>query len=185
MKKDDPAHVAEIGFKAMMEGDGDVVTGWYNKLQSAIANIIPAGALASQHRKMTDRVLESRRVCDVREGLDSMKKTTVSYAAGFHVLTGDDHSQAASMVIAPGEKEGSADNRHSGADQWLYVESGVGEATVNGQIYELKGGTLVLIQRGDRHEIRNVGQSDLRTLNFYIPPAYTTDGEELLPAKAK
>lgn len=52
--KDDPAYVAEVGFRAMLEGDGDVVTGWYNKLQSAIANIIPAELLASQHRKMAE-----------------------------------------------------------------------------------------------------------------------------------
>lgn len=51
-KKDDPADVAKIGFDAMMRGDGDVVSGWQNKLQSAIANITPAGALAEQHRKM-------------------------------------------------------------------------------------------------------------------------------------
>ena len=51
-KKMDPAEVAKKGFKAMMKGEGDVVTGWQNKLQSAIANITPAGALAEQHRKM-------------------------------------------------------------------------------------------------------------------------------------
>jgi short-subunit dehydrogenase len=50
-KKDDPADVARTGFKAMMNGDGDVVTGWHNKLQSAIANVIPASVLAEQHRK--------------------------------------------------------------------------------------------------------------------------------------
>lgn len=50
-KKDDPKDVAEIGFKAMMKGDGDVVAGWHNKLQSAIANITPAAVLAEQHRK--------------------------------------------------------------------------------------------------------------------------------------
>ena len=38
----------------MMSGDGDVVSGWMNKLQSAIANIMPAGALAEQHRKMSE-----------------------------------------------------------------------------------------------------------------------------------
>ncbi|HET6390371.1 SDR family NAD(P)-dependent oxidoreductase [Hyphomicrobium sp.] len=54
MKKDDPADVAEVGFRAMMEGDGDVVTGWYNKLQTAIANITPAEMLASQHRKVAE-----------------------------------------------------------------------------------------------------------------------------------
>jgi short-subunit dehydrogenase len=49
--KDNPADVAETGFKAMMNGDGDVVTGWHNKLQSAIANIMPAAILAEQTRK--------------------------------------------------------------------------------------------------------------------------------------
>lgn len=50
--KDDPAEVAKTGFDAMMAGEGDVVSGWYNKLQSAIANVTPASALAEQHRKM-------------------------------------------------------------------------------------------------------------------------------------
>ena len=53
-KKDDPAMVAETGFKAMMRGDGDVVSGWHNKLQTAIASITPAGILAEQHRKMAE-----------------------------------------------------------------------------------------------------------------------------------
>ena len=52
-KKDDPAMVAETGFKAMMNGEGDVVSGWKNKLMSAIANVTPAGMLAEQHRKMS------------------------------------------------------------------------------------------------------------------------------------
>ena len=53
-KKDDPADVARTGFDAMMRGDGDVVSGWKNKLQSAIANVTPAGLLAEQHRKMAE-----------------------------------------------------------------------------------------------------------------------------------
>ena len=51
-KKDDPADVAATGFKAMMAGEGDVVSGWHNKLQSAIATIMPSGFVAEQHRKM-------------------------------------------------------------------------------------------------------------------------------------
>ncbi|MDO9711712.1 SDR family NAD(P)-dependent oxidoreductase [Paracraurococcus lichenis] len=51
-KKDDPAMVAETGFKAMMRGDGDVVSGWHNKLQTAIASITPAGMAAKAHAKM-------------------------------------------------------------------------------------------------------------------------------------
>jgi hypothetical protein len=38
----------------MIKGEGDVVSGWKNKLQSAIANVIPAGVLAEQHRKMAE-----------------------------------------------------------------------------------------------------------------------------------
>jgi|SRR5581483_1391098 len=53
-KKDDPAMVARVGFDAMMRGDGDVVSGWKNKIQSAVANVTPAGILAEQHRKMTE-----------------------------------------------------------------------------------------------------------------------------------
>ncbi|OHV84564.1 SDR family oxidoreductase [Rhizobium sp. LCM 4573] len=54
MKKDDPAFVARIGFDAMMEGEGDVVSGWKNKLQSVIANVTPSEMLAEQHRKMAE-----------------------------------------------------------------------------------------------------------------------------------
>jgi uncharacterized protein len=50
-KKDDAADVTRIGFKAMKNGEGDVVSGWHNKLQSAIANITPASVLAEIHRK--------------------------------------------------------------------------------------------------------------------------------------
>ncbi len=53
-KKDDPADVAKIGFDAMMNGEGDVVSGWKNKLQAAMANVTPAGVLAEQHRKMAE-----------------------------------------------------------------------------------------------------------------------------------
>jgi short-subunit dehydrogenase len=53
-KKDDPAMVARRGFAAMMKGEGDVVTGWQNKLRSAIANITPSDMLAEMHRRMAE-----------------------------------------------------------------------------------------------------------------------------------
>jgi uncharacterized protein len=53
-EKDDPAEVARAGFDAMMEGEGDVVTGWRNKLQTAMANVTPASMLAEQHRKKAE-----------------------------------------------------------------------------------------------------------------------------------
>ncbi len=50
-KKDDPAEVARIGFEAMMRGDGDIVSGWHNKLQTVLANVTPSERLAKQHAK--------------------------------------------------------------------------------------------------------------------------------------
>ena len=51
-QKDDPADVAKVGFDAMMDGEGDVVAGWKNKFQAAMANVTPSSMLASQHAKM-------------------------------------------------------------------------------------------------------------------------------------
>jgi short-subunit dehydrogenase len=51
-KKDDPAMVARTGFDAMMAGKGDVVAGWHNKLQAAIAHVAPADLLAKMHETM-------------------------------------------------------------------------------------------------------------------------------------
>lgn len=53
-EKDDPADVARDGFEAMMKGEGDVASGWKNKLQTTMANVTPAGVLAEQHRKLAE-----------------------------------------------------------------------------------------------------------------------------------
>jgi len=53
-EKDDAAEVARIGFEAMKRGDGDIVSGFKNKLQSAAANVLPSSVLAKQHRKMAE-----------------------------------------------------------------------------------------------------------------------------------
>ena len=53
-EKDDPADVAKAGFDAMMKGEGDVVTGWKNKLQTTIANVTPSDVLAERHRKIAE-----------------------------------------------------------------------------------------------------------------------------------
>ncbi len=50
--KMDPAEVARIGFQAMMDGEGDVVAGLRNKIQSAVAAVTPSALLAERHRKM-------------------------------------------------------------------------------------------------------------------------------------
>jgi short-subunit dehydrogenase len=53
-KKMDPSEVAMQGFDAMMNGDGEGVTGWMNKMRTAISSITPSGILAEAHRSMTE-----------------------------------------------------------------------------------------------------------------------------------
>jgi short-subunit dehydrogenase len=53
-KKADPAKVAKTGFDAMMKGEGDVVAGFMNKVQAAIAAVTPQSQLAEMHRGMAE-----------------------------------------------------------------------------------------------------------------------------------
>ncbi len=53
-KKDDAGDVARQGFDAMMRGDGQVITGWQNKLQAAIAHVASSDVLAEMHRKKAE-----------------------------------------------------------------------------------------------------------------------------------
>ena len=109
-----------------------------------------------------------------------MQRKQLRFGKGFRVVLGNERSQAAEMVIAPGGKEGGPGNRHRGADQWLFVISGRGSALIQGKRHPLRAGALLLIEHGDRHEIKNTADREpLKTLNFYVPPAYSEDGEEL------
>lgn len=108
-----------------------------------------------------------------------MQRKNLRFGKGFRVGIGNRRGQAAEMVIPPGDAEGDPRNRHRGSDQWLYVVEGEGTATVNGHRYKLRTQSLMLIEHGDRHEIRNTGTGLLRTLNIYVPPAYDSEGEPL------
>jgi mannose-6-phosphate isomerase-like protein (cupin superfamily) len=108
-----------------------------------------------------------------------MPQKQLRFGRGFEGAMSNRRAQAATMVIAPGDCEGGPDNRHRGADQWLFVISGSGVATLAGRSHRIKTGTLLLIERGTTHEIRNTGRSPLETLNVYVPPAYRADGDEL------
>jgi len=113
-----------------------------------------------------------------------MPKKHLRFGKGFHVALSNPRGQAATMVIPPGEKEGGPDNRHRGADQWLFVLSGTGLATLGRTRHLLRAGSLLLIERGTVHEIRNTGRTPLKTLNLYVPPAYTATGDERRRGKA-
>ncbi len=108
-----------------------------------------------------------------------MQHKRLRFSKDFQVAIGNRRSQAAEMTLPPGQNEGGPDNRHRGADQWLFVVSGSGVAIVEGKRVQLKANSVLLIEKGERHEIRNTGTTPLKTVNFYVPPAYNDDGDEL------
>jgi mannose-6-phosphate isomerase-like protein (cupin superfamily) len=114
-----------------------------------------------------------------------MPRQQLRFAKGFSIGLRNKRAQSATMVIEPGDCEGGPDNKHIGADQWLFVLSGEGQATVGAKKHPLRAGTLLLIERGTTHEIRNTGRTSLKTLNLYVPPAYRSDGNPLPRGKKR
>ena len=116
-----------------------------------------------------------------------MRTKRLKFGEGFRVAFEVRRAQAAEMVIAPGDAEGGPENRHRGADQWLFVVSGRGEAVVETEGRKrrvvLGPGSLVVIEKGETHEVRNTGRTLLRTLNFYYPPAFAKDGDPKGPGR--
>lgn len=53
-EKDDAGYVAHAGYQAMMSGEADIVTGWSNKLQAAMASFMSPESLARSHRKQAE-----------------------------------------------------------------------------------------------------------------------------------
>jgi len=88
----------------------------------------------------------------------------------FSVVMETDEAQAAEMTVEPGRAVGGPENRHADSDQWCYVASGTGVATVEGEDRRIEAGDLLLIEAGEGHGIENDGEAPLETVNFYTPP---------------
>lgn len=102
-----------------------------------------------------------------------MKLVDTRTSRGFFTIVAQTpRSQAATMVISPGQSTGGDDNLHPGEDQWLYIVSGTGRAVVNRRTIELASGALLLIEAGETHEVSNSGGEPLVTITIYAPPAY-------------
>ena len=105
---------------------------------------------------------------------------TAKHRREFEVLIASRSTQAAMMTLQPGGSSSDApENEHPQSEQWLFVVSGTGRARVAARSARLRPGSLLLIEKGEPHQITNTGRSPLVTVNFYSPPAYRSDGELL------
>lgn len=85
------------------------------------------------------------------------------------VLFTGPHSQLVLMSIAPGDDIGM--ETHKNVDQFFRIESGIGQAILDGKKYDLEDGSGVVIPAGTEHNIINKSKSEpLKVYTIYSPP---------------
>jgi mannose-6-phosphate isomerase-like protein (cupin superfamily) len=77
------------------------------------------------------------------------------------------HSQLVLMALKPKEEIGAEVHQ---LDQFFRVESGSGEAELDGVRTAIKDGFAVLVPAGARHNIINTGEVPLKLYTLYAPP---------------
>ena len=92
------------------------------------------------------------------------------------------NAQAAMMNLKPGAaSDDEPSNEHPQSEQWLFVISGAGRAVVGKsrqalRHIDVRKNSLLVIEQGELHQIKNTGTVPLRTVSLYVPPAYDSDG---------
>jgi mannose-6-phosphate isomerase-like protein (cupin superfamily) len=99
-----------------------------------------------------------------------MERKEIEFGGEWTAQLFNDGALAATMTLEAGCSEGGPTNHHPASDQWVLVHAGEGVAIVDGIEHALRPGTLLRIDRGEMHEIRNTGSGPLHTLSFYVPP---------------
>lgn len=81
------------------------------------------------------------------------------------------HSQLVVMTLQPGEEIGM--ERHAAADQFFRIETGQGEAILDGERHTLSNGVAVVVPAGVEHNIVNTSATEpLRLYTIYSPPQH-------------
>lgn len=84
------------------------------------------------------------------------------------------HSQLVVMTLRPGEEIGL--ETHENHDQFIRVESGSGEAILEGERHKLEDGTAVIIPSGTEHNVINTSRTEHLRLYTIYSPAEHPDG---------
>jgi oxalate decarboxylase/phosphoglucose isomerase-like protein (cupin superfamily) len=110
---------------------------------------------------------------------------TGSKRGKFNLLVASRGAQAAMMTLQPGAtSDDEPSNEHSASEQWIYVVESRGEVRVGKTKKALRTvkfakHSLLVIEKGELHQVKNTGPKPLITFNLYVPPAYDAEGEPL------
>jgi mannose-6-phosphate isomerase-like protein (cupin superfamily) len=84
------------------------------------------------------------------------------------------HSQLVLMSLKPGEEIGM--EVHPDNDQFFRFEKGQGKCIIDGNEYELRDGTAVIVPAGAQHNVINVSSTEELKLYTIYSPAHHKDG---------
>lgn len=98
------------------------------------------------------------------------------------VLYTGHHLQLVLMSLAPGEDIGA--EVHATHDQFFRVESGEGEAVIDGEAHGVGPGSGIVVPAGARHDLRNTGTTALKVYTLYGPPNHLDQLVERTKAEA-
>lgn len=101
----------------------------------------------------------------------NIEKKTLENRNFREVLQTAPHSQLVVMTLQPGEEIGL--ERHEDGDQFIRVESGQGEAIMDGERHSLSDGVAVVIPAGAEHNVIITSATEpLRLYTVYSPPQH-------------
>jgi len=99
---------------------------------------------------------------------NNIEKLTVENNNFRKVLYTAKHSQLVVMSLKPGEEIG--EEAHD-VDQFFRFENGIGRVVIDGNVVEVKNGSVVIIPAGTKHNVINVSDAeDLKLYTLYCPP---------------
>ena len=103
-----------------------------------------------------------------------IERKTLENANYREVLYTAPHSQLVVMTLRPGEEIGT--ETHGDGDQFIRVESGEGEAILDGERHPLRDGVAVVIPAGVEHNVVNTSSNQPLSLYTVYSPAEHPEG---------
>ena len=104
----------------------------------------------------------------------NIEKDTLENENFRKVLYTSKHSQLVLMKLAPNEEIGM--EAHPDNDQFFRFEKGQGKCIIDGNEYEVKDGSAVVVPAGAQHNVINVSATDELKLYTIYSPAHHQDG---------
>lgn len=98
-----------------------------------------------------------------------IEKSTLDNENYREVLSTNEFSQLVLMNIEPNDEIG--EETHEDGDQFIRIESGEGQAIIDGEETDLSDGSAIIIPAGAKHNIINTSdENPLKLYTIYSPP---------------